>query len=1082
MRNKHGLSKVLAIFMALALFSVTIWVALVNTQNTLAENTGIAEAATQMQVERAAPAHLEEVPAEIQELFAEGLTVEEFVQMVGHVPPALEGLVEGDALMIIEMEGDPLAVYYANQQEAGQTLAANAMESYIQNLEAAQNRLQADLDRLDVQVISNYTIVYNGMQVLTPLSQLNEIRALPGVKAVHRAPIHEPAIGASVPLIGAPDVWNDFGYDGDGVVIAIIDTGIDYTHAAFGGSGDPADYDDNDPDIIEPGSFPTAKVIAGYDFAGTTYNADSGSPAYQPIPNPDPDPLDQNGHGTHVASTAAGIAAGDVMTGTAPGAELMALKVFGVTGSTALVIDALEMATYNYLLYGWPQVINMSLGAPFGTNDPSNPSVLGSENAALAGITVIASAGNAGNNHYITSLPAAADRAISVAASTTGYYTGPTIHISGTAYITQTNIAFTQASFGGGTGPYTETTSAPLGYVGDLDGATNNELCSTAAITPTNALDGQIALIQRGTCAFSIKINNAADLGAVGAIIYNNAPGLINIGAPDPVDIPAAFIQMHDGENLIPADSQIVVVSPDDLTTVDVLGVLADEIGTFSSRGPRGYDSALKPEIAAPGVGIFAANMGSGTGGVGISGTSMAAPHVAGVAALMLQANPDASPEQVKARMMNTAVPLIDDTPIPRMGAGRVNAYRSVDTDFYAVGHDDLVSLSWGVIMSSDDNVTRTDTVTIYNESASAEVFTATVGFQTGSWTAGAMVSVEPMTVTVPAGGSAEVTVTLSLDMTQIPVLYGPTGLEEYYGFVNFTPPGGDPTDSLVVPFYFQPRPYAELTEITGSGVISEVNDIATFALTHTGPISSSLWVYPALVSNSTPNPAMAGPGETRMFGLDFGWTHATHGDIVVAAIDSWGPWHVPQPHFFSFDLYIDANQDGVADYVNFNYNLGLAQGAGNNNTWVVLQVDLATGGVALGSPFLIYTDYNNSFMEWYLPAAWQDLGPGNSTFDYQLIGSDAGGVRVSPVGSFDYVRYPFNWMITNNPGPAMSNAELWVSINSVPGYRYSQPLGVMVVDYNGDPRNQDGAQAYLVPIQLGPSPFILYLPVVAND
>jgi hypothetical protein len=256
MRNKHRLSKVLAIFMALALFSVTIWVALVNTQNTLAENTSIAEAATQMQVERAAPAHLEEVPAEIQELFAEGLTVEEFVQMVGHVPPALEGLVEGDALMIIEMEGDPLAVYYANQQETGQTLAANAMESYIQNLEAAQNRLQADLDRLDVQVISNYTIVYNGMQVLTPLSQLNEIRALPGVKAVHRAPLHEPAIGASVPLIGAPDVWNDFGYDGDGVVIAIIDTGIDYTHAVFGGSGDPDDYDDNDPDIIEPVKLP----------------------------------------------------------------------------------------------------------------------------------------------------------------------------------------------------------------------------------------------------------------------------------------------------------------------------------------------------------------------------------------------------------------------------------------------------------------------------------------------------------------------------------------------------------------------------------------------------------------------------------------------------------------------------------------------------------------------------------------------------------------------------------------------------------------------------------------------------------
>jgi minor extracellular serine protease Vpr len=306
------------------------------------------------------------------------------------------------------------------------------------------------------------------------------------------------------------------------------------------------------------------------------------------------------------------------MTGTAPGAELMALKVFGEGGSTALVIDALEMATYNYLLYGWPQVINMSLGSSFGTNDPSNPSVLGSENAALAGITVIASAGNAGNNHYITGSPAAADRAVSVAASTTGYVTGPTINISGTAYITQTDIVYTPASFDDNTGHYTQTTSAPLAYVGNLDGALDNQLCSTDTITPTNALDGQIALIQRGSCTFSSKVNNAAALGAVGTIIYNNVPGPFG-GIGDPVDIPAAFIQMPDGENLIPADGEIVIVNArDDVETVPDPYTPADYIGSFSSRGPRGYDSALKPEIAAPGVAIFAANMGSGTGGVSL--------------------------------------------------------------------------------------------------------------------------------------------------------------------------------------------------------------------------------------------------------------------------------------------------------------------------------------------------------------------------------------------------------------------------------------------------------------------------------
>jgi 2',3'-cyclic-nucleotide 2'-phosphodiesterase (5'-nucleotidase family)/subtilisin family serine protease len=1016
-----------------------------------------------------APVQFEQVPAEIQELFAEGISIEDFIQMTGHVPRALEGFVEGEALMIIEMEGDPLAVVYAEQDAQNQVMSQADMETYRSQLLAAQENLITQLEQKDVIVISQYTTVYNGIQVLMPLSKLPEIQRLPEVKAVHRAPIHEIDLSASVPLIGAQAVVDELGYDGEGIVIAIIDTGIDYTHAAFGGSGDPADYADNDPDIIEPGTFPTEKVIGGYDFAGSDYDASGRTGS--PIPQPDPDPLDEYSHGTHVASIAAGFETESVHAGVAPAAKLMALKVFGRSGSTTLVIDALEAATWSYLLSGYPQVINMSLGANFGTNDPANPSVLGTQNAAAAGIIVVASAGNAGNTHYITGSPATADKAISVAASTTGYVTGPTINIEGTLDPNLMDIIYTPASFDDNTGHYEETTSAPLFYVLNLDGAVNNQLCTTAGIAE-GALDDTIALIQRGGCTFSEKVNNAAALGAIGTIIYNNVDAHFG-GIGDPVLIPAAFIHQQDGLSLVGAHEETVIVdAKDDVKTVPDKYTAADSIALFSSRGPRGTDSALKPEITAPGQSTFAAEMGGGTTGTSKSGTSMAAPHIAGVAALMLQANPDLTPEQAKAAMMNTAVPLVDNTTIPRSGAGRVDAYRSVATDVIAVGDEDLVSLNWNVIMSRNDSVNRESDVVVYNWGDVEVEFDVSVAFQTGSRTAGATLSVDPEQVTVPAGGSATVTVSLELDMTVIPVDYGTAGLEEYYGFVSFTPTlepvNNEINDTLLVPFYFQPRPYSELEEIIAEDEIHYPGiSPATFEVTHNGPIDSSLWVYPALVWNETPDPDMYGPGDVRLFGMDFGWTHGTYGDIIVASINAHSPWHVPQPFFAEFDLYIDANQDGTWDYVNFNYNLGWWFGTNHNNQWLVIQVDLAAGMLYLGSPFLIYSDYNASYMEWYLPAAWQDLGPTDSTFDYMLLGFDQGGMSFNPPGQFDYANYPFGWMLTNQPGRSIPEATITVDVNDLDGYLYSQPLGVMIVDYRGDPRNQNGGQAYFQPIEV---------------
>ncbi|MGC9359671.1 MAG: S8 family serine peptidase [Anaerolineae bacterium] len=999
------------------------------------------------------------LPAEVLDAFEDGMAASELVAMGGYVPHALESLVDDSALVIIQMEGQPAAAIKA--AAGGRPGISASLSSQISALEAAQASLQAQIEPLGAKVISNYTVVYNGIQARVPLSQLAAIREMPGVVAVRPAPVHEPALGASVPLMGADQVWEDLGVDGDGIVIAVIDTGIDYTHVALGGSGNPLQYELNDPDWVEPGTFPTAKVVGGYDFAGTLYDGSN-------TPSPDEDPLDEYGHGTHVASIAAGVAAGDVMTGTAPGAGLMALKVFGQQGSTTLTLDALEYATQHYLQWGWPQVINMSLGAPFGVADENDPSVYGANQAASVGIVVVASAGNEGDVEYITGSPAVADKAISVAATTTGYVTGPTVNIVSPDYVTQTNIVYQPPSFDDDTGHFQEGVTATLAYVGNLAGADDDQLCSVSGIA-ADALDGQIALISRGSCAFSDKVNNAASLGAVAALIFNNTSGVITM-AGTPVTIPAASIQQGDGQALIPADGKTAVISAEsDVTTVEDRYTSADVIADFTSRGPRGYDSALKPDVSAPGVAIFAADMASGDGGVSMSGTSMAAPHVAGVAALIKQAHPDWAPEQVKAALMNTVDPAYDEDDYPalftRSGMGRVDASRAVTTTMLAIADEDLVGLNWGVVASMANTVTLTGTVTVHNLSTEALLYETALALHPYSEVDGLVnMTVDPITGTIPGSGSVDLTVTVDVDMTEVSPYYG--YLEEYSGAVSVY--GGEAAEHKVaLPFYFQLKPYTSL-EIESSGVITHpLENMAVITATHSGPVASALWVYPALIVNDTPNPALEGSGDVRMFGMDY-WESGSYGPILDIAINTWDWWHVPQPYFAEFDLYVDSDRDGTDDYVLFNYNYGAISSGKDDNMWIVVLVDLATGMTYLGSPWTIWTDFNASYMEWWVPASVVDVAPGSSVFDYQLVSWDASGTPgVHPRRTHEALNSPFAWMVLADPGPAAPVTNVLVAADSLAAYRTNAPEGVMIVDYVGDPRNQDGAQAYLAPVEI---------------
>ncbi len=1038
---------------------------------------------------RTMPAHVVEADPEI----LQDLSIEQVIAQYGYVPHALENQVKGESMMmVVELEQAPLAVYYAEQKAAGKRLTAAAMTAYVNQLGATQATVQGKLEALGVKVVADpYVAAYNGFLAYVPLEQVNAILALEHVKAVYRAPEHTLALGSSVPLIGADAVWQDPGYDGTGVVIAIIDSGIDYTHAVFGGSGDPAVYDANDPDVIEAGTFPTAKVIGGYDFAGTTYNADdSDEDLYQPIPYPDRDPLDEGDHGTHVASIAAGMAAGQVMTGTAPGAKLMALKVFGAEGSTNLVMNAVDMATYSYLLNGWPHVINMSLGSSYGPgNHLGDPDIVATNNAVSAGIVVAVSSGNSGNIIYSNGSPGNADKSISVAGSSTGWVTGPTVNVASSAVPTLTNVIYGTSAFSPD-GHYLTSMTAPLVYAGSYSSPI---LCLGSTVSPTNAFSGTIVLIERGSCAFTEKVRTAKSFGAAGVLIYNSAAGgntYITM-ADDGLGglIPAGFLARQDGLNLRTASGQTVTVSAEnEVTTVADRYTPPNSVYPSSSRGPRGTDSKLKPEIAAPGYNIFAALRGTGDEGASFSGTSMAAPHIAGVAALMVQAHPDWTPEQIKAAMMNTAIDMVDGTYIPRQGAGVVQADKAVKTPVVVVGEEDFVAISEMFTTSADEYVIGRD-VTLYNMDTVSRTLDVSWDYQ-GASLEGLAVEA-PAQVVVAPESELTIPVTFTFDATMLPAVVG--YMEEIYGYLFFTllptPQhtytvylplilGGAAAgttavqpqvlmaseDALRVPFYFVPRPYTEL-EIEAQTVITDVvNEMATFAITQTGPISSSLFAFPWLVSDPLETFM---PGDIRAVGIDYGWNHSTLGPILSLAINTWAPWHLPHYYFAEFDIWLDVNEDGTDDYVIYN-----APVAGTNS-FIPTIVNLSTG-TARNSNYYAYVDFNSGYMEMYVPAAYLGMGVTNTNFDFQVVGWD-GLHNSDPTAPsrFDYAHYPLGWGYVGAtddygmpaPGPGAPDAMMGVWVNDLDGYLYSEPEGVMLVDYTGDP--YFGGETYLFPLDV---------------
>ncbi len=568
------------------------------------------------------------------------------------------------------------------------------------------------------------------------------------------------------------------GWDGTGVKVGIIDTGVDYDHPDLGGAFGPGN-----------------KVAYGFDFVGDDYNAAGSGDALIPVPDDDPD--DCNGHGTHVAGiTGAKEAAPGGVTGVAPEVTLGAYRVFGCAGSSDA--DVINAAIERAYLDGM-DVINMSLGAALQW--PQYPTVYASATVAKAGMIVIASAGNNGaTGTFSLGAPGVGSGVTNVAS-----FDNEKVFLN-VAKVNGTSVGYQSMTF-----------SPPVPTSGTEEIVDVGRGCVDSDLTiPGNQTDpyladpnGKLALIVRGACSFGEKYLRAVDAGATGVVIYNNAPGNFagTLGAAVAGDEPAVSISQADG-NFIKA--QAAPISFEWTDEADFFpSVTANLLSTFTSYG-LSPTLELKPDVGAPGGSILSTYPLEAGAYAFLSGTSMASPHTAGAVAMMLQARPGMTPLQVREALQNHADPKVwSGNPgtgltdiAARQGAGMIdvddtiNATTGVSPSKLSLGEGaagpqtrTMTVRNWGT-EAVTYNLTSVNSVTVGRLIAPSGTTAQPAAFNLSFTLGAAAVNIMTPSVTVPAGGTAVAKVRITPD-ARANAIYG--------GYLVFTPTNGGA--ALRVPF-----------------------------------------------------------------------------------------------------------------------------------------------------------------------------------------------------------------------------------------------------------------------------------------
>lgn len=739
-------------------------------------------------------------------------------------------------------------------------------------------------------------VVLNGVVVdAGPEADLDALeaalRAMPGVRAVGRDAAQQPQMYDSVGLVNAAAAWDDpavggLANAGAGIRAASMDGGVHKDAPMFSGDG-----------YLMPIGYPIGYVenTNGKIIASRVYFRSWDPPA--PTDDTSWPGAFGTSHGVHTAGTMAGnrieatypgAETPVTISGVAPRAYVMSYRVFysSVNGIGSFY-NAEGIQALEDIVRDRAHVLNNSWGGGPGSQggafDALDTALI---NATKAGIFVSMSNGNAGSGPGTGDHPSA--DYINVAASTKGsVYVAGGVDVTAPAPVTTTLIgmAYDTADFGGAlpigqkVGPFNW---VPAGVIS----ATNSIGC---APFPAGSFAGKAALIERGVCNFSLKAAHAQDAGASLAIIYNsaaggNAPfGMAAGDRADEVTIPTISVGRADGLALIAWQAQHGAAAQLVIDTVAHLWrnsehpevTPADRIAGFSSRGPSSAGT-LKPDIAAPGVDIMSQGYAPGGGegrhlGFGqVGGTSMASPHVAGAATMLRQIHRDWTPAMIKSALMSTSKYLdvwVGDRPAQPldMGAGRLDLTRAADPG--VILSPPSLSFGWQAAGTSQSIKVTLTSVATGDETYRVTTVDTRGGFDNPPAVAG--MTVAPATVTVPAGGSAELTVTWNNDGLPVGDAQGFVVLsgEKYHAhlpaWMRVTPPPSS-AEVLVIdvdgsrPGSATPVDYtpAYTEALTSLGVAYAVHDAAAASGALRVPTASELKAYKWLLIQTGDNRA----------------------------------------------------------------------------------------------------------------------------------------------------------------------------------------------------------------------------------
>jgi subtilisin family serine protease len=564
--------------------------------------------------------------------------------------------------------------------EFGRTLASasarrkldtrsRASQTYLARLDRAQRAAAAELQRAipSARIGYRFRIVLDGFEVTLPARRLPALARLRFADTLYPSVRYRAALDRSPAMIGATALTQATGADGHGMKIAVIDTGVDPKSPFLSGAG-----------YQYPAGFPkgatawtTPKVIVARVFPGPN----AGKKGRLPFDANEP-------HGTHVSGIAAGNAGttapagGDHpavsgLSGVAPRAWIGNYRVFtipspvGHIANTPQIVAAFEAAVADGM-----DVINFSGGG--AETEPARDALIAAvHNVAAAGIVPVVAAGNDRDDYGLGTVgsPGSAPDAIAVAAVSNTHDFAPAARVTVAGAPADLQRIPVMRGAGGDLPTLWARTDQTVVDVGALGNAL---LCGRPSDPNGNSgrlragsLRGAIALVGRGVCTFSSKVERARAAGAIGVLLIDNRAGEPN-PIPEEEPLPTAMISDLDGARLrtlmAGSGGRTRMRFPAGIEEIDT--GRGGTITSFSSAGPTDFHHLLKPDLAAPGGQILSSTPPATTGSTFavFDGTSMATPHVAAAAALLLELHPAWTPPQVKSALVATAGPAYADT------------------------------------------------------------------------------------------------------------------------------------------------------------------------------------------------------------------------------------------------------------------------------------------------------------------------------------------------------------------------------------------------------------------------------------